>query len=89
MIKIQKRFGVIRSPSSFASEAWKKSTLKFLIQRTHMICDKPYLLKYELDHLKTVFNKINNYPAGMVKRIMMLHLKLMTQHHNKQNNKWL
>ena len=54
-----------------------------------MICDKPYLLKYELDHLKTVFNKINNYPVGMVKRIMMFHLKLMTQHHNKQNNKWL
>ena len=35
-----------------------------------MICNQPYLLECELDHLKTVFTKINNYPVGMVRRIM-------------------
>ena len=56
--------------NSFAPEAWKKSTLKVLIQRAHMICNQPYLLECELDHLKTVFTKINNYPVGMVRRMM-------------------
>ena len=35
-----------------------------------MICNQLYLLECELDHLKTVFTKINNYPVGLVKRIM-------------------
>ena len=56
-----------------------------------MIYNKPYLLECDLGHLKTVFTKINNYPVGMVKRIMkdVFYLKLMTQHHNKPNNAWL
>ena len=56
--------------NSFAPETWKKSTLKMLIQRAHMICSQPYLLEAELDHLRTVFVKMNNYPTEVVKRVM-------------------
>ena len=56
--------------NSFAPEIWKKSTLKLLVKRAHIICNKDYFLKMELDHLKQTFTEVNNFPEQVVLKIM-------------------
>ena len=55
--------------NSFSPETWKKSTLKLLVKRAYIICNKPYFLEMELEHLKETFVKINNFPLIVVNRI--------------------
>ena len=54
--------------NSFAPEKWKKGTLKNLIKRAFTICNQPYFLNAELEHLQFVFVNINGYPANLIKR---------------------
>ena len=72
--------------NSFAPVTWKKSTLKMLIHRAFRICNKPYFLKAELDHLKMIFNKINGYPLKVINQcINDVKHKLHTQPETNQN----
>ncbi|XP_066936747.1 uncharacterized protein [Clytia hemisphaerica] len=72
--------------NSFAPDTWKKGTLKMLIQRAFQICNKPYFLKAELDHLKMVFHTINGYPLKVINQsIKEVKRKLQTQTETNQN----
>ena len=42
---------------------WKIGTLKNLVKKSIIICSDQHLLQIELDHLRKVFVKINNYPS--------------------------
>ena len=46
----------------FAPTSWKRETLKTLIDRAYLICSSPELRKQEIQHLKQIFHKKNDYP---------------------------
>ena len=54
--------------NSYAPEKWKKGTLKNLIKWAFTICNQPYFLNAELEHLQFVFVNINGYPVNLIKR---------------------
>ena len=56
--------------NSYSPRAWKIGTLKNLIQRATMICSKTEDLQKEINHLKTVFCEINEYPINVVKKVI-------------------
>ncbi|XP_066933971.1 uncharacterized protein [Clytia hemisphaerica] len=66
---------------SFAPETWKKGTLKNLIKRAFTICNQPYFLNSELQHIELVFTTINGYPVGLIKRIIK---EVRNDHENQQ-----
>ena len=53
---------------SFAPVTWKRGTL-MLFNRTYIVCSTDYHLKKELDHLRYVFQKHNNYPKWIIKQV--------------------
>ena len=48
---------------------WKRGSLKNLIQRLISICSNEKLLEDELNYLRNVFIKINDYPPKLVNSI--------------------
>jgi len=56
--------------NAFAPETWKISTLKMLIRRAYRISTKDYLLEMELDHIRSTFTNINNFPTKVINRAM-------------------
>ena len=54
---------------SFAPVTWKRGTLKTLFNRAYVVCSTDYHLKKELDHLRYVFQKHNNYPKWIIKQV--------------------
>ena len=51
---------------SFAPVTWKRGTL---FNRAYIVCSTDYHLKKELDHLRYVFQKHNNYPKWVIKQV--------------------
>ena len=49
--------------NSYAPKEGKIGTLKGLIRRAHVVCSTETGLKNELDFLKSVFRKYNDYPS--------------------------
>ena len=56
-----------------------------LIQRAYMICNQPYLLDCELQHISNVFVEVNGYPIEVVKRTM-IRVKRENEREVVQNN---
>ena len=56
--------------NAFALETWRISTLKMLIRRAYRISTKDYLLEMELNHIRSTFTNINNFPTKFVNRVM-------------------
>ena len=56
--------------NSHAPMQWKIGTLKNLVKRSIIICSDQHLLQIELDHLRKVFVKINDYPSKTVENII-------------------
>ena len=56
--------------NSHAPMQWKIGTLKNLVKRSIIICSDQHLLQIELDHLRKVFVKINDYPSETVENII-------------------
>ena len=54
---------------SFAPVTWKRGALKTLFSRAYIVCSTDYLLKKELDHLRYVFQKHNDYPKWIIKQV--------------------
>ena len=54
---------------SFAPVPWKRGTLEMLFNRAYIVCLTDYHLKKELDHLRYVFQKHNNYPKWVIKQV--------------------
>jgi len=55
--------------------------LKNLIKRAFTICNQPYFLNSELQHIELVFTTINGYPVGLIKRIIK---EVRNDHENQQ-----
>ena len=56
--------------NSHAPVQWKIGTLRTLLKRSIIICSNEYLLKNEVNHLRNVFTKINDYPIRLVDQII-------------------
>ena len=54
---------------SFAPVTWKRGTLKMLFKRAYIVCSTDYHLKKELDHLRNVLQKHNNYLTSIIKQV--------------------
>ena len=54
---------------SFAPVTWKRGTLKTLFNRAYIVCSTDYHLKEELEDLRYVFQKHNNYTKWMMKQV--------------------
>ena len=54
---------------SFAPVPWKRGTLETLFNRAYIVCSTDYHLKEELDHLRYVFQKHNNYPTWVIRQV--------------------
>ena len=61
-MEIKERFHI--NWNSHTVSQWRSGTLKTLGKRLILICSNQYLLRKELQHLKTVFMKINDCPAN-------------------------
>ena len=51
---------------SFAPTTWKRKTLRTLLQRAFIICSTDDLRTNVINHISTVFEKINMYPKGLI-----------------------
>ena len=49
-----------------APNTWKTATVRSLVKRAFTICSDETLLLTELQHLKSVFTKYNNYPPNII-----------------------
>lgn len=56
--------------NSHTSFQWKSGKLKYFVKRSIVRCSNQYLSEKELGHLRTVFTKINDFPAMTVDRII-------------------
>ena len=54
---------------SFCPRDWKRGILRSLFQWAYIICSS-HLLKEELIHFEEVFVMKNNFPIGVVKKIL-------------------
>ena len=54
---------------SFAPVTWKRGTLQMLFNRAYIVFSTDYHLKKELDHLRYIFEKHNNYPKWIIKQV--------------------
>ena len=55
---------------SFAPVNWERGTLKTLFNRAFIVCSTDYHLQKELDHLRYVFQKHNNYQKWIIKQVV-------------------
>lgn len=65
---------------------WKIGTLKNLIQRSILICSNEILLEKEINRLRTVFTKINDYSTRVVNNVTNDDLQKLNIGNNKTNN---
>ena len=72
-MEIKERFHI--NWNSHAVFQWRSGTLKMLGKRSILICSNQYLLQKELQHLRTVFMKINDCPANTVNDIIKKELQ--------------
>ena len=56
--------------NAHAPVAWKIATLKSLVKRAFMISSTQRALEEEIEHLKEVFVKYNNYPIKLIENII-------------------
>ena len=56
--------------NSHAPIQWKWASLKYLIQRSISFRSNEKLLEDELNYLRNVFIKVNNYPSKLVNGII-------------------
>ena len=56
--------------NSRAPIQWKWVSLKYLIQRSISFRSKEKLIEDELNYLRNVFIKVNNYPSRLVNGII-------------------
>eukprot|EP00112_Aurelia_sp_Birch-Aquarium-sp1_P012412 Seg2610.4 transcript_id=Seg2610.4/GoldUCD/mRNA.D3Y31 product="hypothetical protein" protein_id=Seg2610.4/GoldUCD/D3Y31 len=68
---------------SHAPVQWKSSTLKGLVKRAILISSTKETMEQELEHLKHVFCKINDYPRKFVEKIV---IDEMRKEDNRRNN---
>ena len=68
---------------SHAPVQWKSSTLKGLVKRAILISSTTEAMEQELEHLKQVFCKINDYPRKFVENIVIDELR---KEDNRRNN---
>ena len=61
--------------NSHAPIQWKQGSLKNLIQRSILICSNEKLLQDELNYLKNVFIKVNDYQPKLVNSIIKIELE--------------
>lgn len=55
---------------AFAPDTWKIGTLKGLFRRAFVVCSEEDGLKKEINHLKWVFSKINQYPVSVIDKTL-------------------
>lgn len=72
--------------NSHAPVQWKIGTLKNLIQRSILICSNEILLEKEINRLRTVFTKINDYSTRVVNNVTNDDLQKLNIGNNKTNN---
>ena len=73
--------GIYLNWNAFASDTWKRGTLKTLVERAYIVCSTNELLQKELKYLVKVFHETNNYPHYVIKQI----LKQVQDEQNQQN----
>ena len=56
--------------NSFSPQVWKIGTLKGLLKRAYTICSDDNKIKNEIDHLRKVFIRINQYPKKVVESVI-------------------
>ena len=61
--------------NSHAPMQWKRRPLKNLIQRSISICSNENLLEDELNYLRNVLTKVNDYPPKLVNSIIKIELE--------------
>ena len=61
--------------NSHAPIQWKRGSLKNLIQRSISICSNEKLLEDELNYLRNVFIKVNDYPPKLVNSMIKIELE--------------
>ena len=69
--------------NSFASIQWKRSTLKGLIYREHVVYSEKPILDSELKCLRSFFHKFNGYPHWFITKIMT-EVKIINNNLNKE-----
>ena len=67
--------------NTFASDTWKRGTLKKLLKRAYIVYSTNELLQKELKYLVKVFHETNNCPHYVFKQI----LKQVQDEQNQQN----
>ena len=63
---------------SFATNSWKWASLKTLFRRAYDVCSNNCYVGYELQRLKKVFYKQNDYPIWVIN-------KMLEEFQSKQN----
>ena len=53
----------------FLPKKWKWGTLKTLVRRAHINCSTEKHLRKELNHIRKIFNEINNYPNWVTTKV--------------------
>ena len=56
--------------NSVVLNSWEKGSLKTLINRAYLICSSRELRKQEIQHLKQVFHKKNDYPKWVINQVV-------------------
>ena len=78
---------------SFTPINWRWGTLKTLVRRAFDVCSSDYYLDCELQHLKKVFYKQNDYPLWVISKVFkefqsrQNETTLVAIGNEKQNNK--
>ena len=78
---------------SFTPINWRWGTLKTLVTRAFDVCSSDYYLDCELQHLKKVFYKQNDYPLWVISKVFkefqsrQNETTLVAIGNEKQNNK--
>ena len=54
---------------SFAPNGWKWEILKMLVRRAYDVCSNDYCLGCELQQLKKIFHKQNDYPIWVISKV--------------------
>ena len=56
--------------NSFPPNNWKWRTLKTLVPRVYETCSTDEFLQDELNHMRSTFNEINNYPHWVISKVL-------------------
>ena len=78
---------------SFTPINWRWGTLKTLVRRAFDVCSSDYYLDCDLQHLKKVFYKQNDYPLWVISKVFkefqsrQNETTLVAIGNEKQNNK--